>query len=429
MAAWADSAARSPRNPHHATGGFSRAGARGQPGRELAGIGPQRRRRLRGLSRLFESAGRNPLDLGPVGATPVDYLRSQAGGPSSTGDLERTILALQGAGVNSRSFAGRNLPAELRSRRSKDGSWLGEVNLTAFAILALRSAGEPRSSLSRSASWLEQAQESNGGWGFQPGSSSDPDSTGAAIQGLAAAGGGAGTVADGVGYLRTDQRSDGGWPLGGNGPSNAQSTAWAIQGLVAARTSPATVGGQGRSGLDYLAARRAPDGHYRYSASSDQTPVWVTGQALLAAEGRAFPLAAVARSSRSRHHAGGSNGHDSGRHSAGGSGGPGGAPPIATGATPDAGYGPAAGGGSTAAHPHDGSTGRRRGRAAQKLSGNVRGRRLFANASPPQLGTPSRIPAADASGSGSHTPRYVGAGILVVALAGLAHLWRRRRAA
>ena len=51
----------------------------------------------------------------------------------------------------------------------------------------------------------------------------------------------------------------------------------------------------GRSGLDYLAARRAGDGHYRYSSSSDQTPVWVTGQALAAAKLKAFPLAPGAR--------------------------------------------------------------------------------------------------------------------------------------
>ena len=51
----------------------------------------------------------------------------------------------------------------------------------------------------------------------------------------------------------------------------------------------------GRSPFDYLARRQAGDGHYRYSSSSDQTPVWVTGQALLAVNRKAFPLAAVPR--------------------------------------------------------------------------------------------------------------------------------------
>jgi hypothetical protein len=63
-----------------------------------------------------------------------------------------------------------------------------------------------------------------------------------------------------------------------------------VQGLAAAGVSPASVRSGGRSPLDYLAGVRAADGHYRYSSSSDQTPVWVTGQALMAANGAAFPL-------------------------------------------------------------------------------------------------------------------------------------------
>jgi hypothetical protein len=77
---------------------------------------------------------------------------------------------------------------------------------------------------------------------------------------------------------------------------NAQSTAYAAQGLVAAGLLPSSVRRGGRSSLDYLASVQAADGHYRYSASSDQTPVWVTGQALLALNGAAFPLRPLPRS-------------------------------------------------------------------------------------------------------------------------------------
>jgi hypothetical protein len=38
----------------------------------------------------------------------------------------------------------------------------------------------------------------------------------------------------------------------------------------------------------------APDGHIRYSRSSDQSPVWVTGEALMALARKPLPLAAVA---------------------------------------------------------------------------------------------------------------------------------------
>jgi energy-coupling factor transport system substrate-specific component len=240
----------------------------------------------------LEASGRNPLDLRESGRSPVSFLRSNGSAIRSTGDLERTILALEGAGVSPRAFAGRDLVSELAARRSDGGSFQGQVNLTAFGILALRAAEVPRSSLRRPAEWLRGAQNRDGGWGFQPDSQSDPDSTGAAMQGLAAAGNRGRALDRGTSYLRRSQRADGGWALALGGPTNSQSTAWAVQGLVAAGRGPAAAP---RDPLGYLAARQASDGHYRYSAASDQTPVWVTGQALLAIAREAFPLTRVAR--------------------------------------------------------------------------------------------------------------------------------------
>jgi hypothetical protein len=168
------------------------------------------------------------------------------------------------------------------------------VNPTAFGILALRAAGST-SGNSRSAAWLRANQNQDGGWGFAARAASDPDSTGAVLQALAVAGRRTGT-GPAVAYLRGVQRSDGGFALSG-GPVNAQSTAWAAQGLAAAGLSPASVRSGGRSVLDYLASAQVRDGHYRYSSSTDQTPVWVTGQALLAVNATPFPLAPVARAS------------------------------------------------------------------------------------------------------------------------------------
>ena len=245
----------------------------------------------------LEASGRNPLDVRRGGHSPVDYLRAAAGRLRATGDLERTALALEGAGVNARGFAGRDLVAELRRRRSPSGSFERQVNLTAFGILALRGAGARPASLKRSSAWLREAQNGDGGWGFRRQAPSDPDSTGAALQGLAAGGERAGrAIARGSSYLRSAQRPDGGFALAGSRSSNTQSTAWAVQGLVAAGVSPGSVRTRGHSAFAFMAKRQAGDGHYRYSSSSDQTPVWVTGQALLAVERVALPLAAVPRS-------------------------------------------------------------------------------------------------------------------------------------
>jgi energy-coupling factor transport system substrate-specific component len=239
----------------------------------------------------LEASGRNPRDLGRGGQTPISYLRRTAGEIRSVGDMERTALVLVGAGLDPRNF-GRDLVARLRNHRLGDGSWPGQVNPTAYGILALSASGS-RGGLGRSAAWLRSAQNADGGWGFARGAASEPDSTGAAIQALAAAGGSAEAIANGVGWLRRSQAPGGGFAAAGGTP-NAQSTALAALGLVAAGVSPSSVR-NGGSPLDYLASVRAPDGHFRYSASSDQTPVWVTGQALVAARGKAFPLAPVAK--------------------------------------------------------------------------------------------------------------------------------------
>jgi hypothetical protein len=236
----------------------------------------------------------NPLDVHRGDATPITYLAGTVGEIRTTGDIERTILLLRGAGLNPRGFQGHDLVRRLLSRRGGEGSWSGQVNPTAFGILALRAA-ETTSGNSRSAAWLRANQNQAGGWGFAARAASDPDSTGAVLQALAAAGRRTGT-SRAVAYLRGVQRSDGGFALS-SGPVNAQSTAWAAQGLAATGLSPASVRSGGRSALDYLASAQVRDGHYRYSSSTDQTPVWVTGQALLAVNARPFPLAPVPKTS------------------------------------------------------------------------------------------------------------------------------------
>ena len=242
----------------------------------------------------LEAAGVNPLDVDQGDATPVTYLGATIGQLKTTGDLERTILAVRGAGLDPRHFQGRDLVSRLLARQGGDGSFSGQVNQAAFGVLAMRAAGVTRP-IARTAGWLRDHQNSDGGWGFAAGSSSDADTTGAVLQALAVSGSRAG-IGGGVSYLRSVQQPGGGFPLAG-GAVNAQSTAYAVQGLIAAGVSPSSVRKGGDSPLDYLASVQAQDGHYRYSSSSDQTPVWVTGQALMAVSGKALPFSPVARQS------------------------------------------------------------------------------------------------------------------------------------
>jgi energy-coupling factor transport system substrate-specific component len=237
------------------------------------------------------AAGTSPRDAKrPKGRTTIDYLRRNSRRFDDVGELQRTILVLRAAGVSPRRFAGRDLLARLRRSQRSDGSWQGNVAFTAFGLLALRAAREPVSSsrVRRSADYLERASGAGGGWGFIPGAVSDVDDTGAVLQALAAAGrrGGA-AVRDGAGYLRRTQAEDGGWGQMEGRTSNAQSTSWAVQGLVAARA----LGSLSSDPLAYLRSLQRRDGHISYSRTSDQTPVWVTAQALAALRRKAFPIA------------------------------------------------------------------------------------------------------------------------------------------
>ena len=239
------------------------------------------------------AAGRDPASVRRGGRSVLDALRGEAATLSGVGDAERTILAARACGASAYSFAGRNLVAEVMRARSRDDSFAEQVNLSAFAILALRAVGHSPSfgPIRGGAGWLERQQNGDGGFGFgQRGSPSDVDDTGAALQALAAAGARNRRPLDAaVAYVVRSQNPDGGFPQRYGEESNAQSTAWAVQGLIAGGRSPGSVRRRGsRSPLGFLESVQAGNGGVRYSRTSAQTPVWVTAQALLALAGKTF---------------------------------------------------------------------------------------------------------------------------------------------
>jgi energy-coupling factor transport system substrate-specific component len=237
----------------------------------------------------FEAAGVNPQEVtSGKGASPVEYLQEEISTVQSPGDLARTILALEGAGIEPREFGGRNLVAALLAKRRPDGSYEDWPNSTAYAVVALRSAGI--ANVADSVEWLRENQNEDGGWGDVPGSPSNADGTGAVLQALSPSSKAAQRA---VGYLRQVQQQGGGYRLGGNGALNTQSTAWAVEGLLAAGADPAQFKRGGKSAYEYLEDNQAGDGHYRYSSKSDQTPVWVTGQVMVAASEKYLPLEAA----------------------------------------------------------------------------------------------------------------------------------------
>ena len=271
----------------NADGGFGPA--RGSPSAQLYG----------GWVALgLAAAGQNPADVARSGPTLLDYVASGARFASDPGSVERTILVARAAGVSARSFGGRDLVSALARDVRPNGSVSNQVNLTAFAVLAFRAAGVALPA--GTVGWMVQQQDSDGGFNFGTrGGLSDVDDTGAVLEALAGADGmgAAHARARAIRYLRGQQDGDGGFAAMPGAGSNAQSTAFAVQGLVAAGVDPSSLRRRGASPLDYLRGLIAPDGHVRYSRGVDQTPTWVTAEALLALDGKPLPLAPVARRS------------------------------------------------------------------------------------------------------------------------------------
>jgi ECF-type transporter family protein/prenyltransferase/squalene oxidase-like repeat protein len=241
------------------------------------------------------AAGHNPRDLHRRGGRSLAaYVTRDGRSVRDIGEIERTVVLLSAAGLSPRVFGGRDLVAAILAKRRGDGSIAGYVSYTTFGVLALRSAGA--SPGKKTVAWLVGAQNDDGGFAVAPASTSDSDMTGATLQALAVVGRQRGAATRrAVAWLRANQNDDGGFGQFRGRPSNTQSTAYAVQGLVAADAGGATL----THALAYLRGLQRADGSVSYSATSNQTPVWVTAQALMALERRPLPLAAVPR--RKRH--------------------------------------------------------------------------------------------------------------------------------
>jgi hypothetical protein len=272
----------------------------------------------------LEGAGVNPLDQATCGIDVYSYLEGHfreglqeelAWPEIATTAFERELLVVDAAGTNPHGFAGFDLVAEILGRQLADGAFpyvpagRGEVNDTAFAILALSPVHAPaaEAAIQRGADWLITQQNDDGGWSWEVrGSPSEVDLTGAAIEALNAAGR-ANTEAQerGFEYLRGAQAPDGGFPAlpSRERESNVASTAWAVQAIWSAGGNPETwLTGSGEASeepLDYMESMQQPDGHIRWRGSSDLNGIWMTAYVAPAFAGQALPIPAVPRSAAS----------------------------------------------------------------------------------------------------------------------------------
>lgn len=241
----------------------------------------------------IRAAGEEPAGWQKGGKSPVEFLASAAQQWKTLQELIRGCLAVSATKANPRSFGGRNLIAEIKSNIGADGHIGNLINEHVWGMLALASAGEQLSHLSKT--WLSSKQNPDGGFGYSTGGASDPDNTAAAIQALLAAGEGkeSSTIKRALSFLRFCQASDGGFCWQSK-YSNCASTSWAIQAILAAGEDPASTQWSkgGKTPVSFLKSLQCGDGHIKYSSTTDSNPVWMTAEAIPALSRRPFPLSA-----------------------------------------------------------------------------------------------------------------------------------------
>ena len=239
----------------------------------------------------LRAAGIDPNNVQKNGNSPLDFLAQQSSNWRSVTDYERTLLAVAAAGGNIRFFAGMDLAAKVQSYQRSGGNIGDAVNSNAFGMLAYKAAGIAVPS--GAVEWHRNVQNSDGGWGNNPGGASNPDMTGASIMAMRAAGVDAGdpSIQGALGYLHSIQNMDGGFSFQ-PGKSDAAATAWCVQAIVAASQDPAGAGWSknGNTPYGFVASMQTSDGHFYWMEGSDKNPVWTTAYAVCALARKPFPV-------------------------------------------------------------------------------------------------------------------------------------------
>lgn len=191
-------------------------------------------------------------------ARAVGYLEGNDADVDTTGELAKVVLALTATGSDPRSFAGRDLIAEIEATQQIDGRYGAGTSVLghAFALLALEGANA-LTTLPLATNWLVEAQCTGGGWQYLEPSSpaededcslgpvdidvANTDTTAAAVQALEGLAAPVEPTSDPFAFFdRALDEAHGGWGYGfGIGTqTNANSTAMVLQAYASAERTP-----------------------------------------------------------------------------------------------------------------------------------------------------------------------------------------------
>ena len=242
------------------------------------------------ITMALAASGKNPS---------VEYLKTA--NTESALSLEAPILALVAAGKDPRTFPNTDFVAALKGFVA--GGQIGDVGLVnddIFGVLALIAGGDPETSAEVQASlaFLLANQNTDGGWSYGVGGSSDTNTTAAGIMALRAAGKAISdaNIQKAIAYLKAAQNSDAGFPYNPKSPygtsSDASSGAWVVSAIYALGESPNSWSKGGATPLSHLASLQKSGGFFINQEGAGETSFTPTetAYALIALLGKWYPI-------------------------------------------------------------------------------------------------------------------------------------------
>ncbi len=237
------------------------------------------------------SSGTSLIDV--IRENAPSFLKSQA---SASLAHEYYLMAIVAAGENPGNFAGIDVRQQLKDMF--DGTQVGMpgiINDDFWAIISLVGAGESPSSeiIRKSKDHIIANQSPDGGWGsVTGGTGSDPCDTANAIMALRAAGVSVSSapIQAGLAYLKSTQQSDGGFPYEDGYSSDSASDARVIGALRACGIDPtsATWSVDGKNAVSHALSLQQPDGGFAWYSGGSSDP-WMTSYILPALVGKHWP--------------------------------------------------------------------------------------------------------------------------------------------
>lgn len=232
------------------------------------------------------------------GASPVEYIRSQASTTASDAGVSAKFLIAALVAGQSPTFEGVDLAVNVEQSYNQQTAQYGkDVTTHAYSLIGLVAAG--RTPKAEAVEALKKLQLPDGGWSFDgtAATGSDTNTTSLAVQALKATGDTSDAISKAIAYYKTQQNGDGGFPYSqssqfGNA-SDANSTALSIQALIAAGESLQNWSRGSQNPAQRLAAFQNESGAFRYQDTQPEDNALATYQAVPALVGKTLPLEGI----------------------------------------------------------------------------------------------------------------------------------------